>query len=86
MGRTRDGRFVGLMLAKGRPGERWKRAFSGDPEGARQWGGGGSEADLKQLGDGGGILPEPYRLVQLEKEVVLEMQVSDQEGRRSGVR
>ena len=33
--RTSDKRLVGLMVAKAKHGERWRRAFLGDPEGAR---------------------------------------------------
>ena len=52
------------MLAKGRLGERWRRLFTGDPEGAR------CSHHLPNCSS-----PAPYTLTELKNEVILEIHV-----------
>ena len=56
---------MGVMLAKGRLGERWRRLFTGDPEGARC----GHHLPTSCSS------PASYTLTELKNEVILEMHV-----------
>ena len=72
------------MLAKGRPGERWRRVFIGDPEGARCSDAPPALTAMPSKAEGGGLTsgrggpgcPASYRLFQLERETFMEMHVS----------